>query len=167
MLRRWISKGVHMTRALLIAVWLSGSISTGLADFRSAQHQVAHYREIRNVMGRCLDVAGGVNANRTDVQIFECNGTASQLWRLTERSELRNTMGRCLDVAGGVNENRTNVQIFDCNGTASQQWRFEPPRRIRNVMGRCLDVAGGINADRSNVQIFDCNNTNAQRWRWR
>jgi len=31
------------------------------------------------------DVAGGVNANRTDVQIFDCNGTKSQQWRERER----------------------------------------------------------------------------------
>ena len=36
--------------------------------------------EIRNVLGRCLDVSGGVNANRTNVQIFDCNGTRSQQW---------------------------------------------------------------------------------------
>jgi hypothetical protein len=36
--------------------------------------------EFRNVMGRCLDVAGGVNANRTNVQIFDCNRTKSPQW---------------------------------------------------------------------------------------
>src|SRR5262245_63609788 len=80
------------------------------------------YREIRNVMGRCLDVAGGVNENRTKVQIFDCNGSPAQQWRFTERLELRNIMGRCLDVAGGINANRTDLQSFDCNGTKPQQW---------------------------------------------
>ncbi len=83
----------------------------------------ASAREIRNVMGRCLDVAGGVNANRTNVQIFECNGSKSQQWSFRDE-EIRNVMGRCLDVAGGVNANRTNVQIFECNGSKSQQWEL-------------------------------------------
>ena len=72
-------------------------------------------------MGRCLDVAGGVSANRTNVQILDCNDTESQKW-IRDGKTIRNAMGRCLDVAGGVNANRTNVQIFDCNGTKSQQW---------------------------------------------
>jgi hypothetical protein len=120
--------------------------------------------EIRNIMGHCLDVAGGVNTNRTNVQIFDCNGTASQQWSLTSGNEIRNIMGRCLDVAGGVNANRTNVQLFDCNGTISQQWFLTARNEIRNVLGRCLDVAGGVNANRTNVQIFDCNSTVSQRW---
>jgi hypothetical protein len=120
--------------------------------------------EVRNIMGRCLDVAGGVNANRTNVQIFDCNGTISQQWFFTSRNEIRNIMGRCLDVAGGANANRTNVQIFDCNGTISQQWFLTPRNEIRNIMGRCLDVAGGVNANRTSVQIFDCNHTSSRGW---
>ena len=121
-------------------------------------------KEIRSIMGRCLDVAGGVNANRTNVQIFDCNGTASQRWFVNPRNEIRSIMGRCLDVVGGVNANRTNVQIFDCNGTASQRWFVNARNEIRNVMGRCLDMAGGVNANRTNVQIFDCNGTGSQGW---
>ena len=122
------------------------------------------YREIRNVMGRCLDVAGGVDADRTNVQIFDCNKTKSQMWTFENRA-IRNIMGRCLDVAGGVNANRTNVQIFACNDTRSQQWTFTDRQEIRNVMGRCLDVAGGVNANRTNVQIFECNGTVSQQWK--
>lgn len=118
---------------------------------------------VRNVMGRCLDVAGGINANRTNVQIFECNGSASQQWLARDRAIL-NVMGRCLDVAGGISANRTNVQIFDCNGTASQRWVFTDSGEIRNAMGRCLEVAGGVNANRTNVQIFQCNGTRSQKW---
>jgi hypothetical protein len=122
-------------------------------------------KAVRNVMGRCLDVAGGVNANRTNVQIFECNGTKSQRWTFTSRKEIRNDMGRCLEVAGGVNANRTNVQIFECNGTKSQKWTFNSRKEIRNDMGRSLEVAGGVNANRTNAQIFECNGTKSQKWR--
>lgn len=127
----------------------------------------AQYKEIRHILGRCLDVAGGVNENRNDVQIFDCNRSRSQQWTLTNRREVRNVMGRCLDVAGGVNANRVSVQIFDCNGTRSQQWAFTHGGALRNVMGRCLDVEGGLNANRINVQIFDCNGSKGQQWQQR
>ena len=125
------------------------------------------YREIRNVMGRCLDVAGGINANRNQVQISDCDGTKSQQWALTNL-QLRNVMGRCLDVADGVNANRANVQIFDCDGRKSQQWAlFRSGRHLgfRNALGGCLDVAGGVNANSTRVQMYACNASPAQQWR--
>ncbi len=123
--------------------------------------------EVRNLLGRCLDVAGGVNANGTNVQIFDCNGSKSQQWTYRRNSKtLHSKMAwRCLDVASSVNVNRTNVQINDCNGSKSQQWIRNSRQEFRNAMGRCLEVAGGVNANRTNVQIFDCNRTKSQQWR--
>ena len=120
---------------------------------------------VLNAMGLCLDVAGAINTNRTNIQIFECNNTKSQQWTFNSKNEIRNAMGRCLDVAGAINKNRTNVQLFDCNGTRAQKWFYNPRKEIRNAMGRCLDVAGAINKNRTNVQLFDCNGTKAQKWR--
>jgi Ricin-type beta-trefoil lectin domain len=153
---------------LALSVVVSGSAPRATSPLPSqfTAGPSASYREIRNVMGRCLDVTGGINANRTKVQIFDCNGTKSQQWVFRDL-RLQNAMGRCLDVAGGINANRNDVQIFDCNNTKAQQWVFVksgPYLGIRNAMGRCLDVAGGINANRTGVQIFDCNGTKAQQW---
>lgn len=125
------------------------------------------YREIRNVMGRCLEVAGGITANRNKVQISDCNGTMSQQWTFTNL-QLRNKMGRCLDVADGVNANQANVQIFDCYVRKSQQWaHFRSGRHLgfRSALGGCLDVAGGVNANSTRVQMFECNGSPAQQWR--
>ncbi|MGE0459411.1 MAG: ricin-type beta-trefoil lectin domain protein [Bauldia sp.] len=119
---------------------------------------------IVNVQGRCLDVAGAVNANAVNVQIWDCNGTTAQVWTFQPGGQIRNTMGRCLDVAGAVNANGTNVQIWDCNGSVAQIWNVAPGGAIRNTMGRCLDVAGAGNANGVNVQIWDCNGTLAQIW---
>jgi hypothetical protein len=119
---------------------------------------------IINIMGRCLDVAGAVNANGTNVQIYDCNGTVAQVWTFSPGGQIRNAMGRCLDVSGAVNANSSNVQIYDCNGTVAQIWNVTPGGAIRNTMGRCLDVSGAINANGTNVQIYDCNGTVAQIW---
>jgi len=126
----------------------------------------ANFKKIRNVLGRCLEVAGGVNANRTNVQLFDCNGSKSQKWNYvsSNKSIRDNIGGRCLDVARGINANRTNVRMYTCNGTNSQQWTFTKRKEIRNAMGRCLEIAGGVNANRTNVQIFDCNRSKSQQW---
>ncbi len=132
----------------------------------SGKQKEPAYREIRNIRGRCLDVAGGVNANGTNVQIFDCNGSRSQQWQYKRSTgEIRsNTGGRCLDVAGGVNANGTNVQIFTCNRTKSQRWILARRKQIRNTMGRCLNVLGGVNANGWNVQIRDCSTKKGQQW---
>ena len=78
--------------------------------------------------GRCLNVRGGNMANSTPVEIFDCNGSLSQLWNSAPaRQELfirTTTVPRCLDVRGGNPENRTPIQIFDCNGSAAQDWNL-------------------------------------------
>ncbi|MHA1547031.1 MAG: RICIN domain-containing protein [Alphaproteobacteria bacterium] len=126
----------------------------------------SNFKKIRNVLGRCLEVAGGVNANRTNVQLFDCNGSKSQQWNyVTSNKTIRDNIGgRCLDVARGVNANRTNVRMYDCNGTKSKHCTFTNRKEFRKAMGRCLEIAGGVNANRTNVQIFDCNRTKSQQW---
>jgi hypothetical protein len=142
--------------------------SPKLPGSSSGKPKETAYKRLRNVLWHCLDVAGGVNANGTNVQIFTCNGSRAQQWGFSRGrrniSISSNTGGRCLDVAGGVNANRTNVQLFDCNGSKSQQWAYTKRKEIRNAMGRCLDVATGVSANQRNVQIFDCNRTKSQQW---
>jgi hypothetical protein len=123
------------------------------------------YSEIRHIKGRCLDVAGGVNRNKTNIQIHACNGSNSQKWRWTNKQEIKNIMGLCLDVSGGVNADNTNIQLYRCNGSKSQKWQTISNKRIKNVMGRCLDVVNGINANKTNVQLYRCKNVDAQQWR--
>jgi len=119
---------------------------------------------IANKKGRCLDIAGGRNANRSNVQLFDCNGTRAQRCSYNG-NEIRNVMGRCLEVAGGVFANRTTIQLFDCNGSKSQKWRFNLAGEIRNDKeGRCLEIAGGVNTNGTNIQLFDCNATTSQKW---
>lgn len=137
----------------------------GLGPGFFASNAIAqNFGPVVNTMGRCLDVAGRVNANGTNVQIFDCNGTDAQDWAFLPNGSIRNIMGRCLDIAGAVNANGANVQIWDCNNTAAQIWTYSADGVIRNTLGRCLDVAGASNANHANVQIWDCNGTIAQRW---
>ena len=124
-----------------------------------------NHSEIRHIKGRCLDIAGGINRNKTNIQIYACNGSKSQKWRWTKRQEIKNIMGLCLDVSGGVNADHTNIQLYQCNGSKSQQWRTISKKRIQNVMGRCLDIVNGIDANKTNVQLYHCKNVDAQQWR--
>ena len=113
---------------------------------------------IVNTMGRCLDVAGAVNAQGTNVQIWDCNGTVAQVWTFFPGGRIQNVMGRCLDVAGAVNAQGTNVQIWDCNGTVAQIWNIvalTPPPPPAPVVfsqgGFQLTPQQQVNLDNGNI----------------
>ncbi|GAB3894073.1 hypothetical protein GCM10029964_071830 [Kibdelosporangium lantanae] len=73
------------------------------------------------VQGKCLDVAGGATANGTAVQVYTCNSTGAQTWRLRADGRLVNpASGRCLDSGAAT------LRIFDCSAAAGQVWRFPP-----------------------------------------
>ncbi|MGD9738638.1 MAG: ricin-type beta-trefoil lectin domain protein [Bauldia sp.] len=153
-----ITKPNLFAPAALVAA--AAALAAGSATNATAQN----FAPIVHTMGRCLDVSGRVNANGTNVQIYDCNGTGAQDWAFLPNGAIQNIMGRCLDVTGAVNANGTNVQVWDCNNTAAQIWTYSSDGVVRNALGRCLDVAGAINANFTNVQIWDCNGTAAQRW---
>ncbi len=96
--------------------WFAGP--TSREEAKQEYHSISSY-------GRCLDVSGALNRNRTNIQTYECNETIAQRWKFTSKGEIRNEMGKCLEVAGGVNKIGTNIQLYDCNLTRSQFWKTE------------------------------------------
>ncbi|MBE7162803.1 MAG: ricin-type beta-trefoil lectin domain protein [Williamsia herbipolensis] len=74
-------------------------------------------------LGRCLDIAGGANANGTKLQLANCSGGGYQNWVAQSNGSMRNpTTGRCIDSPSGATANGTRLQIYDCNGTAAQHF---------------------------------------------
>ncbi|MER5651142.1 ThuA domain-containing protein [Streptosporangium sp. NPDC002524] len=105
--------------------------------------------------GRCVDVAGGLTADGTNVQLYTCNGTAAQNWA-REGATLR-AFGKCMDVAGGVATDGTRVQLYTCNGTGAQNWTANGS--TLRALGKCLD---GANA--AQLVIRTCDGGAAQNW---
>ncbi|RKH68116.1 M57 family metalloprotease [Corallococcus aberystwythensis] len=116
---------------------------------------------------RCLDVTGGSATQGTPVQLWECNGTAAQQWRLTPQGELRSNLSPnlCLDVSGGNPAQGTGVQIWECNGTTAQRWTMVGAT-VRSALASnlCLDVFNADTAPGTRIQTWQCNSTNAQNW---
>ncbi|MEU4695218.1 ThuA domain-containing protein [Actinoplanes sp. NPDC023714] len=118
---------------------------------------------IRGLAGKCLDVAGGSNADGTKIQLYSCNGTAAQNW--TRSGTTLRALGKCLDVAGGGTANGTRTQLYTCNGTGAQNWAPQAGGAIRNPQsGRCLDVSQNSSADGQQIHIWDCHGGANQKW---
>ncbi|MFF7565542.1 ricin-type beta-trefoil lectin domain protein [Streptomyces pseudovenezuelae] len=98
--------------------------------------------------GLCLDAAGGGTANGTVVQIYTCNGSAGQQWRVEGDDKglhLRNVKSlKCLDVTGNNSANGTKIQLLTCSSSPAQTWEYNvrAATPLKNVgTGKCLDLA--------------------------
>ncbi|MFE2111175.1 ricin-type beta-trefoil lectin domain protein [Kitasatospora sp. NPDC059463] len=118
---------------------------------------------------KCMDVRGGDSGNGTPVQIYTCNGTASQWWTGTDKPDgtgiTLSALGKCLDVASSGTTDGTPVQLWDCNGSDAQRWvRYQGDVLVNPQSGKCLDVPGGVVQDGNQLQIYTCNWTASQQW---
>ena len=70
-----------------------------------------------------MDVTAAGTANGTQVQLYDCNGTAAQQWTHQSNGELVNAgSGKCLDATGPSSADGTRLQIWTCADSANQQW---------------------------------------------
>lgn len=115
------------------------------------------------VADKCLDVNAGSTANGTAVQIWGCNPTTAQSWKVNSDGTLR-ALGKCLDVAGFGAANGTQVSLWDCNGGDNQQWQRYNGGYRNPLSGRCLDNPVSSTTDGTRVVIWDCNGGTAQIW---
>jgi hypothetical protein len=72
-------------------------------------------------MGLCLDDRGNSSSNGAVVQVWRCNGLASQRWQVESDGTIRHN-GLCLDAKGYGTTNGTRVQLWACTGGANQKW---------------------------------------------
>jgi hypothetical protein len=117
---------------------------------------------------KCLDVKGGVLANGTPVQIYDCNGSPAQQWFIKIGSTKIKLAGTdfCLD-AGTSPANGVQLKIWQCyDNLPSQQWSYTNDHRIAlENQGFCVDLENGITTNGNKVQIWKCaDNDSNQIW---
>jgi hypothetical protein len=109
---------------------------------------------------KCADVASGSVADRTKVQIYDCNAAPNQQFELSGRTIFALGGQTCLDVVNNGTTPGTLVQSFHCNGTTAQQWGYNNGK-IQNLFSSlCLDVAFFDNG--TQLKLNKCDN--AVRW---
>ncbi|QIY66658.1 RICIN domain-containing protein [Streptomyces sp. RPA4-2] len=125
----------------------------------------------------CLDVTGNGTANGTPVQMWECNGGASQKWTYNGY-KLQAANGKCLDLEGNNNTNGTKLQIWDCEEIPGQRWHMSPSGSLRHMTDQddrskdiCMNDLNGQTANGSTVAAWACGSadnrdTPSQNWAW-
>ncbi|KAJ7625142.1 carbohydrate-binding module family 13 protein, partial [Mycena rosella] len=117
---------------------------------------------------KCMGIVGGVYANGTQVDIFDCNDSASQNWAINGgtlpglssfSSTTTGTDTYCLD-AGVPADYADGVQmkIWKCfSGLAQQTWNKLESGQIQLANTNfCLDLTNGDTTNRNVLQIWTC-----------
>lgn len=89
-----------------------------------------NYTVVNPNSNKALDVAGGITTDRTNVWLYEQNGTCAQQWKITKQlNGAYQFASACndkevLDLSNAETINGTNVQIYQAwgNDNKAQQW---------------------------------------------
>jgi hypothetical protein len=116
-----------------------------------------------DLAGMCMDDNGDATANGTRIQIWSCNGRASQNWTFEPDGNpggagTLTIHGKCLDIIDRGTANDTKVQLFTCDGLGNQQWLIDGSagQLFNPASGRCLTDPGGTT---NGVQLWISNCT--------
>lgn len=118
---------------------------------------------------KCVDITQSGMLNGTNIQLYDCNGTAAQQFSFDGRAIklMQTTPNKCIDLKQSSDGNGTNIQLYDCNGTKAQQWIYDGfSKAFRSAVNtnKCLDVDHSNTANGTNIQLWDCNGTDAQQF---
>ena len=121
-----------------------------------------------------IDVDNNGHADGTNIQLWEQNGTAAQVFYFEPSGVdgyyyiVHAESGKVLDISGGGTASETNVQLYTKNGTDAQLWELllaygsQVNVSFRAKCGKVLDVSGGGSTNGTNIWIYDSNCTLAQ-----
>ncbi|WP_242439048.1 ricin-type beta-trefoil lectin domain protein [Streptomyces sp. CB00455] len=113
---------------------------------------------ITGLSGKCLDVAGGATADGTAIQLWPCNESRAQQWKLS--GDTVRALDKCLAAQGG------KAVLATCNGGPEQKFVRRPAdKTLYNAAAdACVDVPNGNDADGTDLLVYACNNGTNQQW---
>ena len=122
-------------------------------------------RPIIGYGGKCIDVPGGNPADGTQLQMYDCNGTAAQSWTFAADGTVR-AFGKCMDVAWGSRDNGAIIQIVGCSGNPAQQFILSGAGDLVNPQAnKCVDVDGWNTSNGAKLIQWECTGGANQKWR--
>ena len=124
---------------------------------------------------KVIDIANGSESSSANVQIYESNNTAAQIFRLIKTSDgyyeiMNKNSGKVLDIQNGVIHNGANVWQYERNNTDAQKWKLVKAGDnsyyllSKLNLNYSLDINEGKSNNGTNVQVYEFNKTPAQRF---
>ncbi len=123
--------------------------------------------------GKCLDLASSSTVAGTAIQLYGCNGTRAQQFRIEGATPTDSSKGalkvldQCVVPKDGATADGTAAVIAKCTGAAAQQWTtVEAGHKLKHVAsGKCLVVPGANTASGTDLTLSTCDASGAaQSW---
>jgi len=122
--------------------------------------------------GQCLDVTGGSTAAGTPVELWACDGGASQQWQTDGGQLLNPQSGLCLTVSTGTDAPGSTLSVNTCANSRAQWFTLPagaggagPTGPVGSgITGMCLDASGGNSVNLTPADLYACNGSTAQQW---
>ncbi|GAA3077185.1 hypothetical protein GCM10020254_21540 [Streptomyces goshikiensis] len=114
---------------------------------------------VTGLSGKCLDVSEGLSADGTAIQLWSCNETKAQQWRLT--GDTVRALDKCLTAdAAGL------LTLATCDGSAKQKFTYRAgDKTLYNpASDTCVDVPGSNDANGTDLKLWYCNGGTNQQW---
>ncbi|KAJ7358468.1 ricin B lectin domain-containing protein [Mycena albidolilacea] len=133
--------------------------------------QPAGPQQIKVFGDKCIDVTGGVNADGTKLQIWDCaDGNTNQLWTSFNDNSLQwSGTDKCIDLSDGSITDGNVLQIWTCaSGSQNQGWIGEKnpdTTEVNNLVASNIGfdgfcIAAASNTDGAAVALAGCENAN-------
>ncbi|MET8827826.1 HYD1 signature containing ADP-ribosyltransferase family protein [Streptomyces sp. NPDC004610] len=179
--------GAQVTKATTLTYDDAGNTATRTADGSEQALTWTWDGQVESVTGfgengsgawlglanKCLDLTSSLTTPGTPLQLYTCNGSKAQKYRIDPASSADPStgtlkiLGKCAQPKDGGTANGTPVVIADCTGAAPQQWKADPTgNKLRHIASnKCLDVPGANSTDSTDLQLYTCDtNGLAQSW---
>jgi hypothetical protein len=122
------------------------------------------------IRGMCADDSKDASSPGNKIQIWHCDGHASQRWTITSHGTIQ-IKGDCLDNTDGQAVNGNPMELAPCAGGApDQQWRPRSDGEIVNpATGMCLDnydvaATGHGTQNGTQLDLRTCTRRPNQQW---
>lgn len=145
----------------LLSTFIVAFTATGV----SAASDRMTIRSHPDVGGKCIDVPYAQFSPGMRVQMWTCNGGASQAFSHNDQSQQLQIGGLCVE-AWGRGDPQDGVGLGTCDGKPNQQWRMQASGNYYQIIGTnglCLEVRYGAKDDGAALDLMTCDATRAQR----
>jgi hypothetical protein len=119
-----------------------------------------------DVGARCIDIPNNELKVGKHFQLYDCNGTAGQIFVFDSAAKLIKMGELCVTALG--DRDSDPVGLAACNGQANQTWAWSPKGNyvaFVGVNGLCLDFRGGGSEENGTpVDVYRCEGQANQLW---
>lgn len=130
--------------------------------------------QVNGLAGKCLDLSNGDTTTGSPIQLFQCNGTKAQRFKLSGdsaapggKSGPLKVRDNCVMPTGGGTGVGTTITVAPCTGELGQKWTTAANNALKHVAsGLCMDVPNANEANGTDVFLYGCNGGANQSWKF-